>query len=88
MESSIANLNSVGIKAKSKGELYRMLVCEGNMYLMPQKEWGIAFISDIWVGRKKVLFSFVGLVLFYFNIGVLCKWGEGLTGSPFERSTH
>ena len=88
MESSIVNLNTVSIKAKSKGEMYRMLVCEGNMYLMPQKEWGMAFISDIWVGHKKVFTSFVGFVLFYFHIGVVHRWGDNLTGSPFEKSTH
>ena len=56
MEYTSVNLNTVGVKAKSKGEMYRTLVTEGKLYLMGQREWGLAFLSDICWGRKKVHF--------------------------------
>ena len=55
MDFTSVNLNTVRVKAKSKGEMYRTLVTEGNLYLMSQRECGLAFLSDICIGRKKVL---------------------------------
>ena len=54
MEGSFINLNSLGVKAKTKNELYRLLTTEANMYLPPQKETSIYFIRDIIHGRKRV----------------------------------
>ena len=52
MEGSFINLNSLGVKAKTKNELYRLLTTEANMYLPPQKETSIYFIRDI-IHKKK-----------------------------------
>ena len=38
MEESRINLNMLGIKAKTKNELYRLLTTEANLYLSPQKK--------------------------------------------------
>ena len=47
MEKSRINLNMLGIKAKTKNELYRLLTTEANLYLPPQKETSIYFVRDI-----------------------------------------
>ena len=54
METTTVNLMEVGVKAKSKSEIYLALTINGGLYLMPQKEWGMAFISNICFGKKKV----------------------------------
>ena len=54
MESTKINLNSLGLKAKSKNEIYRLLVVEADMYLPPQKETSIYFVRVILQGKKKV----------------------------------
>ena len=41
------NLLQVGNSAKSKHELYQILTVEGGMYLRPEKECSITFISEI-----------------------------------------
>ena len=53
MEESRINLNMLGIKAKTKDELYRLLTTEVNLYLPSQKETLIYFVKDIVHGRKK-----------------------------------
>ena len=53
MEKSRINLNMLGIKAKTKNELYRLLTTEANLYLPSQKETLIYFVKDIVHGRKK-----------------------------------
>ena len=50
------NFLEVGIKAQSKNELYRIPTVEGGMYLPPEKEATMEFISDIAFYRKKVVF--------------------------------
>ena len=35
------SLIDLGIKARSKVELYKLLTSEGNLYLPPYKEWNI-----------------------------------------------
>ena len=52
------NLQEIGLKAKSKTEIYRILTVEGELCLPPQKETNMQFISDIIVGDKKVGVSF------------------------------
>ena len=54
MEKSHINLAEVGVKAQSKSEIYRALVVEGSLYLPPQKEASMMFISQIAIGEKKV----------------------------------
>ena len=46
------NLIHVGTKVQSKSELYRALVVEGGLYLSPQKETSMLFISQICVQDK------------------------------------
>ena len=53
MEKSRINLNMLGVNAKTKNELYRLLTTETNLYLPPQKETSIYFVRDIVHGRKK-----------------------------------
>ena len=54
MEKSRINLNMLGIKAKTKNELYRLLTTDANLlYLPSQKETLIYFVEDIVHGRKK-----------------------------------
>ena len=47
----------VGIKAKSKLEIYWVLTTEGGIYLPPIKEWNYQFIRDIITGAKLVCFE-------------------------------
>ena len=54
MEKEIVNLLELGGKARSKYEIYRILVTEGNMYLPPYKLCTIDFIADIFDEKKKV----------------------------------
>ena len=70
MESEQINLLKVGTKAQSKYELYRALVVEGGMYLPPEKETSMFFISQIVIGDKKVA-SFVEFVRNIILIGTL-----------------
>ena len=53
MEGSRINLNLLGVKTRTKNELYRLLTTEVNMYLPPQKETSIYFVRDIIHGRKE-----------------------------------
>ena len=41
------NLLEIGNNAKSKYEIYRILTVEGGMYLPPEKECSMTFISEI-----------------------------------------
>ena len=75
------------IKAKSNAKWTECLNLK-EIDLMPQKQLGMAFVSYIWVGSKKIFTSFVGFVLFYFNIDVEHSWGENLTCPSFKKSTH
>ena len=58
MEAQRINLNMLGIKARTKNELHRLLTTEANLYLPPQKETSIYFVRDTVRGRKKVGLSF------------------------------
>ena len=60
MEGSRINLNLLGVKARTKNELYRLLTTEVNMYL-PQKETSIYFVRDIIHGRKRVSFEILNI---------------------------
>ena len=53
MEKSRINLNMLGVKAKTKNELYRLSTTVANLYLPSQKETLIYFVKDIVHGRKK-----------------------------------
>jgi hypothetical protein len=55
MEEKVSfNLRTLGIKAKTKGEIYRILTVEGHLYLPPEKETSIDFIREIIKGDKLV----------------------------------
>ena len=47
------SLMQVGTKVQSKFELYRALVVEGGLYLPPEKETSMLFISQICIKEKK-----------------------------------
>ena len=53
MESASLNLVEVGNKAKSKWELYRLLTVEGGLYLPPEDQTNMEFISDIFFQWKE-----------------------------------
>ena len=53
MEKSHINLAELGVKAQSKSEISRALVVEGSLYLLPQSEASMMFISQIAIGEKK-----------------------------------
>ena len=55
MEGNKLSLHMLGLKAKTKNELYRLLTTEANLYLPPQRETSIYFVRDIIHGRKKVI---------------------------------
>ena len=55
MEESRINLNMLGIKAKTKNELYRLLTTEANLYLPPQKETSIYFVISFMVAKRQAL---------------------------------
>ena len=53
METTKVNLMELGVNAKSKAEIYHALTIKNGIYLMPQKECNIEFISEVFFGRKK-----------------------------------
>ena len=53
MEEVLAT-NEIGIKAKSKYEIYRLLATDGNVYLPPQKEADHYYLSKIICGETNV----------------------------------
>ena len=53
METNKLNINMLGLKARTKNEMYRLLTTEANLYLPPQRETSIYFVRDIIHGRKK-----------------------------------
>ena len=55
MEKVSFNLNELGIKAKSKTEIYKLLTVEGSLYLPPISETSTDFILEIIRGSKKVI---------------------------------
>ena len=44
----------IGLKAKSKKEMYRLLASDGQIYLPPLKEANYKYIRGILTGKKKV----------------------------------
>ena len=57
MEFSRVNLNTVRVKAKSNLEIYRIIVTEGKIYLTSMNEYGLDFISEFFIGKKKDIFQ-------------------------------
>ena len=53
MEKWEINISSLGMKAQTKNELYRILTVEAKLYLPPQKDTSIYFIRGVVNGRKK-----------------------------------
>ena len=54
MEKVSINLLEVGDKARTKGELYRILTAEGHLYLPPYKYCSVDFMADIIEGKRNV----------------------------------
>ena len=61
MKRRTINVHNLGLKARTKNELYRLLTVETYMYLPPQKETSIYFVRDIVHGKKKAS-SFTNLI--------------------------
>ena len=53
MERRTINVHNLGLKARTKNELYRLLTVETDMYLPPQKETSIYFVRDILCMEKR-----------------------------------
>ena len=90
MESASLNLVEVGNKAKSKWELYRLLTVEGGLYLPPEDQTNMEFISDIFFNEKKVRKEKSFNDNFIYS-GLTFKWCESLPntscfGTPFKWS--
>ena len=66
MEVDIINLRELGVKAKSKLELYRMLTVEGHLFLPPYRYCPVDFMALIATGEKKVFFLHLDLQSQYF----------------------
>ena len=62
------NINEIGLKAKSKHEMYQLLTVSCNMYLPPESYTSIKFIRAVFENERKVSFllfihmKFVGFV--------------------------
>lgn len=54
MDSEELNLLEVGSKVQTKSDMYRALVVEGGMFLPPEKEASMLFISQLFTKEKKV----------------------------------
>ena len=55
MKRTKVNLIDLGMKARTKSEMYRLLTVDADLYLPPQKKVSIYFIREITTGSKKVL---------------------------------
>ena len=54
MEGTHITTSELGIKAKSKHEVYRLLWADGNVYIPPEKEANYDYLSSVIRGEKKV----------------------------------
>ena len=68
IETVQVNLLNLGGKARSRYELYKMLIVEGHLYLPPYKYWSVDFMADIIEGKKKVCQSFILLCLIWYRL--------------------
>ena len=80
MEISNVNLLDIESKAQSKLELYRLLVMERRMYLHPENQYRMDFISYICLQERKVLIILLSFS-FKFCVGALCRRNMGLNSS-------
>ena len=58
MERTSFNIGELGLKARTKYEIYRLLTVEGQFYLPPVAETSIEFIGEIVRGEKSVNIQF------------------------------
>ena len=84
MKKTTINFNEIGYKAKSKHELYRIFVTEDDLYLPPEKEASMLYISQIVIGDKEVSFIFIGPIELYFIDADILK-DQSLQGSTHKR---
>ena len=54
MEEARITVLDLGIKARSKREVYRLLSTDGDVYLPPEKEANYDYLASILRGDKKV----------------------------------
>ena len=54
MEEARITVLDLGIKARSKREVYRLLSTDGDVYLPPEKEANYYYLASILRGDKKV----------------------------------
>ena len=54
MDANQLNINMLWLKARTKNEMYRLLITEANVYPPSQRETSIYFVRDIIHRRKKV----------------------------------
>ena len=78
MERTKVNLLEVGTKIQSKKGLYRLLTVEKGMYLPPQEQTNMEFISDIAFGEKSVRLIYIRFS-YQMNLGSLFSWCKGVT---------
>ena len=55
MERTKVNLIDLGMKARTKSEMNRLLTVDTDFYLPPQRDASIYFIRESIMGSKKVL---------------------------------
>ena len=54
MEETQITVLDLGVKAKSKREVYRLLSTEGDVYMPPEKEANYDYLATILKGDKRV----------------------------------
>ena len=65
-------VTDIGIKAKSKLEVYRVLKTDGGVYVLPIKEWNYQYIRYIVTGKKLVRLSNVLYLVHQKKSNVMC----------------
>ena len=65
----------IGLKNKSKKEMYRLLVTEANVYLLPIREANYLYIRGILTGAKKVFIFNLSSILQFIKSTNL-KWTQ------------
>ena len=63
----------IGLKTKSKKEMYRLLTTEANVYLPPIREANYLYIRGILTGEKKVFKFYLHSL---FSLSSLQSWSE------------
>ena len=54
MEKLNFNISELGLKTRTKSEIYKLLTVEGKLFLPPATDTSIEFIGEIIRGERKV----------------------------------